>query len=58
MPDAERTRLISKLNRIDDELGRELEEEQIDPYETTKARLKAHQDPELARNLEKTIPKP
>jgi uncharacterized Fe-S cluster-containing radical SAM superfamily protein len=58
MPKRERKLLISKLNKIDRELGRELEEEQIDPYETTKARLKAYQDAEFARNLKKAIPKP
>jgi uncharacterized Fe-S cluster-containing radical SAM superfamily protein len=53
----ERKLLISKLNRIDPALGRELEEEQIDRYETTMARLKACHNAEFARHLEDTISK-
>jgi uncharacterized Fe-S cluster-containing radical SAM superfamily protein len=56
MPQEERKILIKKLGTIDPMLGRELEEEQIDVYETTISRLKAFQDEEFARELEKTTP--
>jgi uncharacterized Fe-S cluster-containing radical SAM superfamily protein len=51
----ERKILIKKLDTIDPTLGRELEEEQIDVYETTMSRLKALQDEDFARELEQTI---
>ncbi len=49
--------LIKKLSRIDALLGRQLEEEQIDVYETTARRLRALEDVEFARRLEKVIKK-
>ncbi len=55
MPPEERKMLIKKLGTIDPALGRELEEEQIDAYETTIRRLKAFHDEDFARELEKTI---
>jgi uncharacterized Fe-S cluster-containing radical SAM superfamily protein len=55
MPREEREILIGKLSEIDPGIGRDLEEEQIDTYETTINRLKAFGDPEFAKELEKTI---
>ncbi|MBW1678126.1 MAG: radical SAM protein [Deltaproteobacteria bacterium] len=55
MPSKERKMLIKKLSRIDPVLGRQLEEEQIDVYETTASRLRALEDEEFARRLEKVI---
>jgi uncharacterized Fe-S cluster-containing radical SAM superfamily protein len=55
MPPGERKILIKKLGAIDLALGRELEEEQIDTYETTIGRLKAFHDEDFARELEKKI---
>ena len=55
MPREEREILIKKLSRIDPGLGRDLEEEQIDVYETTISRLKAFQDAEFSRELEEMI---
>ena len=51
----ERQTLIKRLNQIYPRLGRELEEEQIDRYDTTVNRLKASIDPEFAKRLEKRI---
>lgn len=55
MPEKERRVLIRKLSRIDSGIARELEEEQIDRYDTTINRLKAFIDPEFAKRLEETI---
>lgn len=55
MPEKERQILIRKLSRIDSGIARELEEEQIDRYDTTINRLKAFIDPEFAKRLEKRI---
>ena len=55
MPSKERKMLIKKLSRIDALLGRQLEEEQIDVYETTARRLRAVEDIEFAGRLEKAI---
>jgi len=55
MPKEERQTLIRRLNQIYPRLGRELEEEQIDRYDTTVNRLKASIDPEFAKRLEKRI---
>jgi len=55
MPKEERQTLIKRLNQIYPRLGRELEEEQIDRYDTTVNRLKASIDPEFAKRLEKRI---
>ena len=55
MPPEERKILIKKLGKIAPALGRELEEEEIDTYETTMSRLKASQDEDFSRELEKTI---
>jgi hypothetical protein len=38
-------------------LGRQLEEEQIDIYETTASRLRAFENSEFSRRLEKVIQK-
>ena len=55
MPKEERQTLIKRLNMIYPRLGRELEEEQIDRYDTTVNRLKASIDPEFAKRLKKRI---
>jgi len=55
MPREEREILVRKLREIDPEIGRDLEEEQVDGYETTINRLKAFQDTEFANELEKTV---
>ncbi|MDI7258982.1 MAG: radical SAM protein [Thermodesulfobacteriota bacterium] len=55
MPKEEREILTRKLNEIDPEIGKDLEEEQIDIYETTINRMKAYYDAEFAKELEKTI---
>ena len=55
MPPKERKMLIKKLSKIDPVLGRQLEEEQIDVYETTASRLRAFANSEFSRRLEKVI---
>ncbi len=55
MPKEEREILTRKLNEIDPKIGKDLEEEQIDIYETTINRMKAYYDAEFAKELEKTI---
>jgi uncharacterized Fe-S cluster-containing radical SAM superfamily protein len=55
MPKEERQTLIKRLNMIYPRLGRELEEEQIDGYDTTINRLKASIDAEFAKRLEERI---
>lgn len=55
MPREERKILIKKLGEIEPGIARDLEEEQIDAYETTINRLKAFDDAEFAKKLEKTI---
>jgi uncharacterized Fe-S cluster-containing radical SAM superfamily protein len=58
MPEKERKLLLVKLGEIDPRIARdprELEEEQIDAYETTMHRLKAFADLEFAEELEKKI---
>ena len=54
----ERRLLIEKLGEIDPRIAEnpsELEEEWIDPYETTIKRLKAFSNPDFARRLEEEI---
>jgi uncharacterized Fe-S cluster-containing radical SAM superfamily protein len=55
MPRQEREILIKKLSQIDPKLATDLEEEQIDAYETTTSRLKAFHDAEFSRELEEMI---
>jgi uncharacterized Fe-S cluster-containing radical SAM superfamily protein len=55
MPREERQILIRKLKEINPGIAADLEEEQIDAYETTINRLKAFDDAEFAKQLEKTI---
>lgn len=55
MPKEEREILIEKLSQIDPKLAKDLEEEQIDAYETTICRLRASRDAEFSRELEKSI---
>lgn len=55
MPREEREILIRKLKEINPGIASDLEEEQIDAYETTINRLKAFDDAEFAKQLEKTI---
>ena len=55
MPKEERKILMGKLGEIDPGIAKDLEEEQMDAYETTINRLKAFEDEEFAKNLEKTI---
>lgn len=55
MSPEERKILIRKLGKIAPALGRELEEEEIDAYETTMSRLKASQDADFSRELEDAI---
>lgn len=55
MPKEERHILIKKLREIDPGMARDLEEEQVDRYETTINRIKAFEDAEFARRLENTI---
>jgi len=57
MPDEERRELIGRLHRIDPGANypETLEEERIDLYETSKARLKAFLDADFAVRLERAI---
>jgi len=57
MPNEERKILIEKLGKIDSRYTKEaeLEEEKMDPYDTTLDRLKAFSDMEYAKTLEETI---
>ncbi len=57
MPKEERELLIQMLDEIDPEANypKTLEEEVIDPYDTTVKRLKAYYDPEYAKKLEREI---
>ena len=57
MPREERSILIERLNEIDPaaRYSQTLEEETIDPYDTTLKRLKAFSDLEFAKKLEKEI---
>ena len=56
MPEAERDILIEKLREIDSRIvPAELEEEQIDAYDTTVKRLKAFSDPNFASKLERVL---
>ena len=58
MPEEERKLLIEKLSEIDPRIKRnpnELEEEQIDIYETTVGRLKAYTDIKFAEKLQKQL---
>ncbi|MEM2691073.1 MAG: radical SAM protein [Candidatus Bathyarchaeia archaeon] len=57
MPREERQTLIQMLDEIDPEANypKTLEEEVIDPYDTTIKRMKAYQDGEYAKNLIKEI---
>lgn len=57
MPEKERKILIKRLNEIDPKArySETLEEEIIDPYDTTIQRLKAYTDLEYARKLEQEI---
>ena len=59
MPGEERKLLLEKLGEIDPRIARdpyELEEEQIDAYNTTVNRLKAFTNPKFAKKLEEKIP--
>lgn len=57
MPESEREILIKKLNEIDPKARyyETLEEEMIDPYDTTIQRLRAYTDADYAQFLEKEI---
>ncbi|MEM2481058.1 MAG: radical SAM protein [Candidatus Hadarchaeales archaeon] len=57
MPAQEREVLISRLEEIDPagDYRRTLEEERVDPYDTTLKRLKAYSDPEFAKLLEREL---
>lgn len=58
MPRGERRILIEKLDEIDPRIARnplELEEEQIDAYDTTLKRLKAYSDSKFARQLKERL---
>ena len=57
MPEVERNVLIEKLSEIDSRITNtaELEEEQIDAYDTTVKRLRAFTDPEFASKLERVV---
>ncbi len=57
MPREERELLIHMLDEIDPNAryNETLEEEVIDPYDTTVKRLKAYEDPEFAKKLDKEI---
>ncbi len=57
MPKEERALLIERLDKIDPEANypETLEEEVIDPYDTTIKRLKAFTDIEFARKLEESL---
>ena len=55
MPRGEREILIEKLGKIDPALAVDLEEEQIDAYETTMSRIKAFDDKKFATELEETL---
>jgi uncharacterized Fe-S cluster-containing radical SAM superfamily protein len=55
MPREEREILIEKLSRIDRKLATDLEEEQMDAYETTLSRLRAFHDVQFSQKLEKVI---
>lgn len=55
MPREEREILIRKLSEINPGIAKELEEEQIDAYETTINRLKALYDAQFAKELEERI---
>ena len=55
MPREEREILIRKLSEIHPGIARDLEEEQIDNYETTLNRIKAFYDAEFAEELQKTV---
>lgn len=55
MSKEERETLIRKLSKIDPGIAKDLEEEEIDAYDTTINRLKAFDDAEFAKELEKGI---
>jgi len=55
MPEKERQLLLDRLGKIDPLLAENLEEEQIDSYDTTIARLRAATDMEYARMLGKKL---
>lgn len=55
MPEQERRLLLDKLRKIHPWLAQNLEEERIDSYDTTIARLKAARDTEFATMLEKEL---
>jgi uncharacterized Fe-S cluster-containing radical SAM superfamily protein len=55
MPREERQILNEKLTEIRPELGRELEEEQIDTYDTTMSRLRAFHDEKFSKRLRKKL---
>lgn len=54
MPMEERDILIRKLSEFHPEIAKDLEEEQIDDYDTTFNRMKAFYDAEFAEELERT----
>ena len=47
--------MIRKLSEIDSGIARDLEQEQIDNYETTLSRMKAFCDAEFAGEFEKAV---
>lgn len=53
MPQQERQLLLDKLHKIHPLLAKNLEEEQIDGYVATIARLRAAKDMKFAENIEK-----
>ena len=55
MPEEERQLLLDRLGKIHPLLADNLEEEQMDSYDTTIARLRAANDIEYARMLEKKL---
>lgn len=55
MPRKEREILIRKLSEIDSRIAGDLEEEQINEYQTTINRMKAFSDAEFAKELKKAI---
>ena len=55
MPREEREILIRKLSEIDSGIAGDLEEEQIDKYETTLSRMKAFCDAEFAGEFERAV---
>jgi uncharacterized Fe-S cluster-containing radical SAM superfamily protein len=55
MPGQERQLLLDKLRKIHSLFAKDLEEEQMDSYDTTMVRLRAAKDVEFARRLERKL---